>query len=100
MKIERNIRTRENNMSSAIRFLLLDDEQERTRQYNGLYESMKKDITTPFPIDIMLLRMMGIKNTVNQGHHRMGNCPWGAVCRRLRFDSALPAAPRKFSNRC
>lgn len=93
MKIERNIRTREN----AYIFsnpLFYYDEQERKRQYNELYESMKKGYNDEFPIDIMLLRMMGIKDTVNQGHHRMGialECRLPQVA--VRF-SAAGSAPK------
>lgn len=71
LKIERNIRTKENAyIFSNPRFYY--NEEERSRQYNELYNSMQKGYDDNFPLDVMLLRMMGIKDTVNQGHHRMG----------------------------
>ena len=70
------------------------DEAERKRQYDELYNSMKRGYDDNFPLDVMLLRMMGIKDTVNQGHHRMGiaiECKLPLVA--VRF-SAAGAAPR------
>ena len=93
LKIERNIRTKEN----AYVFsnpLFYYDEAERKRQYDELYNSMKRGYDDNFPLDVMLLRMMGIKDTVNQGHHRMGiaiECKLPLVA--VRF-SAAGAAPR------
>lgn len=93
LRIERNIRTKEN----AYVFsnpLFYYDEAERNRQYNELYNSMKQGYDDKFPLDIMLLRMMGIKDTINQGHHRMGialECKLPLVA--VRF-SAAGAAPR------
>ncbi len=71
LKIERNIRTKENAYIFSNPRLYYDEE-ERNRQYNELYSSMQKGYDDNFPLDIMLLRMMGIKDTINQGHHRMG----------------------------
>ena len=91
--VERNIRTKEN----AYVFsnpLFYYDEAERKRQYDELYNSMKRGYDDNFPLDVMLLRMMGIKDTVNQGHHRMGiaiECKLPLVA--VRF-SAAGAAPR------
>ena len=93
IKIERNIRTKEN----AYVFsnpLFYYNEQERKKQYSELYNSMKKGYDDNFPLDVMLLRMMGIKDTVNQGHHRMGiavECKLPRVS--IRF-SAAGGAPR------
>ncbi len=92
LKIERNIRTKENAyIFSNPRFYY--DDQDRKRQYNELYNSMRQGYDDKFPLDIMLLRMMGIKDTVNQGHHRMGiaiECRLPLVA--VRF-SAAGAAP-------
>lgn len=93
IKIERNIRTKEN----AYVFsnpLFYYNEQERKKQYRELYNSMKKGYDDNFPLDVMLLRMMGIKDTVNQGHHRMGiavECKLPRVA--IQF-SAAGQAPR------
>lgn len=71
MKIERSFR----NKNSAYTFsnpLYRYSEAERKKRYETLYESMKKGYDDNYPIEIMLLRMLGIKDTVNNGHHRMG----------------------------
>ena len=55
---------------------------------------MKKGFDDNYPIDIMLLRMLGIKDTVNNGHHRMGiavECKLPQIS--VRF-SAAGQAPR------
>lgn len=86
MKIERNIRTKQN----AYVFtnpLFSYTKQERDKQYNELYNSMKRGYDDNFPIDIMLLRMMGIRDTINQGHHRMG----------IALDCNLPRVAVMFS---
>lgn len=86
LKIERNIRTKENAYVFSNPLFYYND-QERKKQYNELYNSMKKGYNDNFPIDIMLLRMMGIKDTVNQGHHRMG----------IAIECKLPQIAVKFS---
>lgn len=71
MKIERNIRTRDN----AYKFSNPKYKMEknvRSQSYDNLVESMKKNgFDDRWPIDIMLCRNFGIQDTVNQGHHRM-----------------------------
>ena len=71
MKIERSFRDK----NSAYAFsnpLYRYSENERKKRYETLYNSMKKGYDDNYPIEIMLLRMLGIKDTVNNGHHRMG----------------------------
>lgn len=71
MKIERSFRDK----SSAYTFsnpLYRHSETERKKRYETLYNSMKNGYDDNYPIEIMLLRMLGIKDTVNNGHHRMG----------------------------
>ena len=71
MKIERSFRDK----NSAYTFsnpLYRYSESERKKRYEALYNSMKKGYDDNYPIEIMLLRMLGIKDTVNNGHHRMG----------------------------
>ncbi len=71
IKIERNIRTAKNAyIFTNPKFYFAEDE--RKKQYSELYNSMKKGYNDEFPLDVMLLRMMGVKDTINQGHHRMG----------------------------
>jgi len=70
-KLERNIRTAENayDFSNPLYHL---DEQARKKAYKKLYNSMqKRGFDDKFPLDIMLCRNMGVKDTLNQGHHRM-----------------------------
>ena len=93
LKIERNIRTRKNAyiFSNPLYYF---DANERKKRYDELYKSMQKGYDDNFPLDIMLLRMMGIKDTVNQGHHRMGiavECKLPRVA--VRF-SAAGASPK------
>lgn len=71
LKIERSFRDK----NSAYTFsnpLYRFSESERLERYENLYNSMKNGYDDNYPIDIMLLRMLGIKDTVNNGHHRMG----------------------------
>ncbi len=71
LKIERSFRDKD----SAYTFsnpLYRFSESERKERYENLYNSMKNGYDDNYPIDIMLLRMLGIKDTVNNGHHRMG----------------------------
>lgn len=71
LKIERSFRDK----NSAYTFsnpLYRFSESERKARYENLYNSMKNGYDDTYPIDIMLLRMLGIKDTVNNGHHRMG----------------------------
>ncbi len=71
MKIERSFRDK----NSAYTFsnpLYRYSESERQKRYETLYNSMQKGYDDNYPIEIMLLRMLGIKDTVNNGHHRMG----------------------------
>lgn len=72
IKIERNIRNKENAYIFTNPKFRMDDKNLRNEQYDKLYESMQKGFDDRFPLDVMLLRMMGIKDTINQGHHRMG----------------------------
>ena len=93
LKIERNIRNKENAYALTNPKFYRPPE-ERDRMYKELFASMQKGYDDKYPLDIMLLRMMGIKDTVNQGHHRMGiamelKLPLVAV----RF-SAAGGAPR------
>lgn len=93
LKIERSFRDK----NSAYTFtnpLYRYSESERLKRYENLYNSMKKGFDDNYPIDIMLLRMLGIKDTVNNGHHRMGiavECKLPQIS--VRF-SAAGQAPR------
>ena len=69
--LERNLRTAENAYKfSNPKYQM--SEEEREKMYENLLQSMKeKGYDDRFPLDIMLCRNMGIKDTLNQGHHRM-----------------------------
>ena len=93
MKIERSFRTKENayNFTNPL-YRRTDDE--RINRYEKLCESIKNGYDDNFPIDIMLLRMLGIKDNVNNGHHRMAVVLEQGVKRiSVRF-SAVGQAPR------
>ena len=59
-------------------------ETERQQTYEQLKQSMsEKGFDDRFPLDIMLCRNMGVKDTLNQGHHRMSvalECGVERVC--------------------
>ncbi len=86
LKIERNIRNKEN-AYALTNPKFYRPQEERDRMYNELYNSMKKGYDDKYPLDIMLLRMMGIKDTINQGHHRMG----------IAIELGLPLVSVRFS---
>jgi len=71
-KIERNFRNAENAYTfSNPKYKM--NEKTRHNAYSDLVKSMKeKGFDDRCPLDIMLCRNMGIKDTLNQGHHRMG----------------------------
>jgi len=70
-KIERNFRNSENAyVFSNPKYQMSDDARKNT--YAELKKSMQeKGFDDNYPLDIMLCRNMGIKDTLNQGHHRM-----------------------------
>lgn len=72
LKIERSFRTPENAYQfSNPKYQM--PEEERVKLYNQLKDSMQtKGYDDRFPLDIMLCRNLGIQDTLNQGHHRMG----------------------------
>lgn len=72
LKIERSFRTPENAYQfSNPKYQM--PEAERIKLYTQLKESMQtKGYDDRFPLDIMLCRNLGIQDTLNQGHHRMG----------------------------
>ena len=93
MKIERSFRDRNTAYTFSNPLYRCSDE-ERKNRYQALYDSMSKGYDDNCPIEIMLLRLVGIKDTVNNGHHRMGialECGLPKVA--VRF-SAAGQAPR------
>lgn len=70
-KIERSYRTAENAYRFSNPKYQMSDETRRNT-YEELRRSMlEKGFDDRFPLDIMLCRNMGVKDTLNQGHHRM-----------------------------
>ncbi|MBR1605240.1 MAG: hypothetical protein IJ660_03945 [Alphaproteobacteria bacterium] len=69
--LERNLRTSANAYKfSNPKYQM--SEAERQQTYEKLVKSMQeKGYDDRCPLDIMLCRNMGIKDTLNQGHHRM-----------------------------
>ena len=69
--LERSLRTAENAYKfSNPKYQMSEEEREQT--YENLVQSMKQNgYDDRFPLDIMLCRNMGVKDTLNQGHHRM-----------------------------
>lgn len=71
MKIERCFRDK-NTAYTFTNPLYRRTDAERLERYEKLYNSMKKGYNDKYPIEIMPLRMLGVKDTVNNGHHRIG----------------------------
>ncbi len=93
-KIERNFRTKEN----AYKFTNPKHKiakAERLDMYEKLKESMMTNgYNDRFPIDIMLCRILGVQDTLNQGHHRMGVAIDCNIHRIAVMFSAVGQAPR------
>ena len=94
LKIERSFRTKENAYQfSNPKYKMPEDE--RKKMYNQLVESMTKNgFDDRFPLDIMLCRNLGIQDTLNQGHHRMGVAIDCKLKRVAVMFSAAGQAPR------
>ncbi|HFG6798838.1 hypothetical protein [Acinetobacter baumannii] len=73
-QLERNIKTPETayNWTNS-RWKL--SEEKRTERYEKLFQSFKQDgYNFEYPMHIMLCRSMGVKDKLNQGHHRIMFC--------------------------
>lgn len=72
MKIERTIKTRDNAYSFTNPKYKMSL-QERSDEYDRIFNSVKNNgFNDEEPIDIMLCRLAGAKDCLNNGHHRMG----------------------------
>ena len=70
-------------------------ESERKKLYRQLADSMRRNgYDDRFPLDIMLCRNLGIQDTLNQGHHRMGVAIDCNIQRVSVMFSAAGQAPR------
>lgn len=73
MHIERGFRNAENAYDISKRWHI--SPEERVRKYNHLLTSLKtKGFDDRYPISIMLCRRCGVKDCVDDGHHRIGIC--------------------------
>lgn len=70
MKIERCFRDK-NTAYTFTNPIYRRTDKERIERYEKLYESISKGYNDKYPVEIMPLRMLGVKDTVNNGHHRI-----------------------------
>lgn len=94
LKIERTFKTRENAYSFTVSSRRMT-RRERDAEYDRILNSIKENgFRDDEPIDIMLCRLAGAKDCVNNGHHRMGIAlELGLTRIPVRF-SAAGAAPK------
>lgn len=102
MKIERSFRTKENAYTFTNPIYRRTDE-ERIARYENLYNSIKKGYNDKYPIEIMPLRMVGVKDTVNNGHHRLGiaiECGLNRVAVNFKVIGQAPRILRPLCKLC
>lgn len=93
-KIERNFRSQANAYQFSNPKYKMDEAQ-RVSMYEKLKESMLTNgYNDRYPIDIMLCRILGVQDTLNQGHHRMGVAIDCNIHRIAVVFSAVGRAPR------
>lgn len=91
LKIERGFRNAENAYKISRRWNISDEQ--RIARYQELCASLLKGFDDRYPIDIMLCRRAGIKDCVDDGHHRIGICVEHNIDRiavRFRAAGTLP----------
>lgn len=72
MKIERTFKTRENAYSFTVSSRRMT-RGERDAEYDRILNSIRENgFRDDDPVDVMLCRLAGAKDCVNNGHHRMG----------------------------
>ena len=71
--LERGIRTAENAYAITNKRWAIPEE-ERRKKYQNLVDSMKNGFDDNYPLSIMLCRRAGLKDSLDNGHHRMGIC--------------------------
>jgi len=75
----------------------------RANRYKELQSSIQKNgFNDKFPISIMLCRRFGIKDSVDDGHHRIGVCVENNIERiaiHFRAAGALPRIVQKIGNK-
>lgn len=75
-------------------------EQERQKKYQKLVNSLQNGFSDEYPISIMLCRSMGAKDSIDNGHHRMGICLEYGIDHICTNFIAAGAAPRWFQKIC
>ena len=97
LHIERGFRNAENAYDISKRWNI--SPEERVRKYNQLLESLKsRGFDDKYPISVMLCRRCGIKDCVDDGHHRIGICVEHQIERiaiSFRAAGTLPRAIQK-----
>ena len=98
LHIERGFRNAENAYVISKRWKITPEI--RIKKYNKLKNSiLKKGFSDKFPISIMLCRRIGIKDSVDDGHHRIGLCIENNIDRiaiHFRAAGALMPSIQKF----
>ncbi len=93
LHIERGFRNAENAYDISKRWHI--SPEERVRKYTELKESLlSKGFDDSKPISIMLCRRCGIKDSVDDGHHRIGICVENNIDRIAIQFKAAGALPR------
>ena len=67
--------------------------EQRDRQYNELHDSLQKGYDDNHPMEIMVCRSAGVRDTLHQGHHRMMFCTEMNIhraCVTFRYVSHAP----------
>lgn len=75
-------------------------EPERLKKYQELVASLQNGFRDEYPISIMLCRSMGAKDSIDNGHHRMGICLEYGIDHICTNFIAAGAAPRWFQKIC
>lgn len=73
-QLERNIKTEESAYNFTKKKWRLDDDQRGVRLEKLKYSFSKHGYDYNFPMQIMLCRSFGVKDQLQQGHHRMMLC--------------------------
>lgn len=91
LKIERGFRNTENAYKISKRWNI--SEEQRIARYEKLCSSLQNGYDDNYPIDIMLCRRAGVKDCIDDGHHRIGVCAEYGIDRiavRFRAAGRLP----------
>lgn len=88
LHIERGFRNAENAYDFSKRWYL--PPEQRIIKYNNLRDSLKANgFNDKYPITIMLCRRYGVKDSVDDGHHRIGICVENNIEKiAIRFNAA------------